>query len=34
LGREATRDFGLDDDVYFVDEVGKREQVMKDREVM
>jgi len=26
LGREATRDFGLDDDVYFVDEVGKRER--------
>jgi len=26
-----TRDFGLNDDVYFVDEVGKREQVMKDR---
>src|SRR2546421_966910 len=31
LGREATRDFGLDDDVYFVDEVDKSEKVMKDR---
>src|SRR6266446_6911983 len=31
LGCEAKSDFGLNDDVDFVDEVGKREQVMKDR---
>ncbi len=31
LRGEAKRDFGLNDDVYFVDEAGESEQVMKNR---